>query len=412
MRIAVIGSGISGLAAAYYLSRRYEVHVFEKDTRIGGHTHTVVVDSSKGALPIDTGFIVHNEKTYPNFCRLLDELGVATSGSDMSFAVQCRLTRFEYSSRGARGFFADALNLVRPVHWVLLREILRFNREAPKLLQSDQPEMTLGQFLESGRYSTQFVERYLFPMACAVWSMPPDDAARFPAVTLVRFFANHGMLGINTHPKWKVLRGGSHSYLAPLTAPFRDNIHQGVEIQSISRMESGVTLKFADRPNVTFDDVVFACHGDQVLPLLADPSNEERQVFSNFLTSKNETVLHTDEQLLPRRQNARASWNYQLGESGQVAVTYHMNRLQTLNVRENYCVTLNSSAEIDPRKVIRRMVYEHPLYTRSAIRSQSRWPDVSGQRHTHFCGAYWFYGFHEDGVNSALRVARALGVQV
>jgi predicted NAD/FAD-binding protein len=417
-RIAVIGSGISGLAAAYYLSRRYEVHVFEKETRLGGHTHTVIADSSKGKIPIDTGFIVHNEKTYPNFCRLLAELGVETAWSDMSFGVQCRATHFEYSSRGARGFFADRRNALRAAHWVLLREILRFNREAPRLLLANEGEyenameLTLGEFLESGKYSTEFLERYLYPMSSAVWSMPPPAAAQFPAITLIRFFANHGMLGINTHPRWKFLKGGSHSYIAPLTTGFRDRVQTGVDIHSVTRTDSGVTLHFADWPALTFDHVVFACHGDQVLPLLGDPSPEEREVFSSFATSRNEAVLHTDDSLLPRRPDARASWNYHVGDASQAAVTYHMNRLQSLTTRENYCVTLNSTGEIDSTKVIRRMIYRHPLYTLAAVRAQKRWREVSGARHTHYCGAYWFYGFHEDGVNSALRVASALGVHV
>lgn len=411
MRIAVIGSGISGLAAAYYLSRSFEVSVFEQDTRLGGHTHTVMVPSGKETVPVDTGFIVHNEQTYPNFCRLLSELGVETAWSDMSFGVHCRATNFEYSSRGARGFFADVRNAARPAHWGLLKEILRFNREAPRLLTGETSDLTLGEFLEAGRYSTPFIERYLYPMAAAVWSMPPDAAARFPAVTLIRFFSNHGMLGINTHPRWKVVRGGSHTYIAPLTAPFRKNIHTGVRIEAVTRTQSGVTLKFAAQPEMKFDYVVFACHGDEVLPLLADPSPEEREVLSSFTTSRNETVLHTDEQLLPQRQSARASWNYQLNDRGRVAVTYHMNRLQSLNVPENYCVTLNSTGEIDPAKVIRRMVYRHPLLTRAAVRAQARWSEISTGR-THYCGAYWFYGFHEDGVNSALRVADALRVRV
>lgn len=415
-RIAVIGAGISGLAAAYYLSRRFDVHVFEKDTRLGGHTHTVMVDSSKGPLAVDTGFIVHNEKTYPNFGRLMTELGVPTAPSDMSFAVHCPRTDFEYSSRGARGFFANPLNAVRRGHWALLLEITRFNREAPRMLESagstEQPvDLTLGQFVESRRYSAEFLERYLYPMASAVWSMSPDAITGFPARTLVQFFSNHGMLGINTHPQWKVIQGGSHRYLDPLTMPFRKNIHLNVDIQSVTRRDSGVTVRLAGRPEMIFDHVVFACHGDQVLPMLAAPSEPERDILPNFTTSRNEAVLHTDSRLLPRRHAARASWNYQLGKRGRVTVTYHMNRLQSLGVPEDYCVTLNANGEISPAKVTRRMVYHHPLYTREAIRAQARWNEISGQRRTHYCGAYWLYGFHEDGVNSALRVARSLGVE-
>jgi predicted NAD/FAD-binding protein len=407
--VAVIGAGISGLAAAYYLSRKFDVHLFEKDTRLGGHTNTVMVESSQGPLAVDTGFIVHNDKTYPNFCRLRAELGVATAPSDMSFAVYSPETNFEYSSRGASGFFADRMNAIRPRHWFLLREIMRFNREAPRLLATDD-DIALGEFVEEGRYSAAFLERYLYPMASAVWSMSPDAATRFPARTLVQFFANHGMLGIDTHPRWKVIRGGSCRYLDPITEPIHGKIDISAGIQSVTRNESRVTIRFAERPERHFDHVVFACHGDQVLPLLADPTDTERDVLSNFTTTRNETVLHTDSSLLPRRRNARASWNYHIGSRGRVTVTYHMNRLQGFDLPEDYCVTLNADGRIDPSKVIRRIVYHHPLYTREAIRAQARWAEISGAHRTHYCGAYWHYGFHEDGVNSALRVARALGV--
>ena len=411
IRVAVIGGGISGLSAAYYLSRKFEVHLFEKDSRLGGHTHTVTVDSSDGPLPVDTGFIVHNEKTYPNFCRLMRELGVPAAPSDMSFGVHCPRTGFEYSSRGASGFFANRKNAARPAHWGLLREILRFNREAPRVMENADPaDLTLGEYVDSAGYSTRFLEAYLYPMAAAVWSMSPDAVTRFPARTLVQFFANHGMLGINTHPQWKVIPGGSQRYLGLLTAPFQKNIHLDSDIRSVTRHDGGITLRFSDRPEMVFSQVVFACHGDQVLPLLGDPTDAERDILSSFTTTRNETVLHTDSRMLPKRAAARASWNYQLGERGQVTVTYHMNRLQSLGVREDYCVTLNAKGEIDPAKVICRMIYHHPLYNREAIRAQARWNEIDGERRTHYCGAHWFYGFHEDGLNSALRVVRSLGI--
>jgi predicted NAD/FAD-binding protein len=409
-RIAVIGSGISGLSAAYYLSRRHEVHVFESDTRIGGHTHTVTVESERGPIPVDTGFIVHNDRTYPHFCRLIEELGVETQPSDMSFAVTGQDGAFEYSSRGLGGFFAQKRNYFSPDHYTLLREILRFNREAPKVLHDPDAEgRTLGEFLEAGRYAPVFVERYLIPMTGAVWSMAPEAMPMFPAATLIRFMQNHGMLGINTHPQWKVLRGGSHSYFAPLTAPFKERISKDTAITSIERSERGATVQFQDRPPQSFDEVVFACHGDQILPLLARPTDAEREVLGSFTTTRNETCLHTDSTLLPKRAAARASWNYLLGDSGKVTMTYHMNRLQSLDTAEEYCVTLNANGHVNPARALLRMVYEHPLYTRAAIRAQERWLEISGVNHTHFCGAYWFYGFHEDGVRSGMRVAETLG---
>ena len=410
-RIAIIGSGISGLSAAYYLSRQHEVHVFESDTRIGGHTNTVIVDSESGPLAVDTGFIVHNDRTYPNFCRLMRELGVETQPSDMSFAVTETGGAFEYASHGLAGFFAQKSNLLSPRHYTLLREILRFNREAPKVLNDPEAEgRTLGQFLNAGGYAQVFIERYLIPMAGAVWSMAPEVMPSFPVVTLVRFMQNHGMLGINTHPKWKVIRHGSHSYFEPLTAPFQDRITKNSAITSVERSDSGVTLQFRDRPTQPFDEVVFACHGDQVLPLLGQPTEGERDVLGCFTTTRNETCLHTDPAMLPKRTAARASWNYLLGDAGKVTVTYHMNRLQSLQTNEDYCVTLNGNGAIAEAKVLRRMVYEHPLYTHAAIRAQDRWSEISGRNRTHFCGAYWFYGFHEDGVRSGMRVAESMGV--
>jgi predicted NAD/FAD-binding protein len=402
-KIAVIGSGISGLAAAYYLSRKHEVWLFEKDSRLGGHTHTVMVDSSQGPLGVDTGFIVHNDVTYPNLVRLFAELGVETAPSDMSFAVTDRRNGFEYSSRGLNGFFAQRKNVLDPAHYRLLREILRFNREAPC---STETGGTLGDFIAEHRFDEGFVEKYLYPMASAVWSMTPEAMREFPAATLIQFFQNHGMLGINTHPKWKVLKSGSNSYIGPLTAPFRERIATGVDVGGIARAENHVLVE-----GRRFDDVVFACHGNQILPLLADPTDGERDVLRHFETTKNEVCLHTDSSLLPRRERARASWNYNLDGHQSATVTYHMNRLQNLRVPEDYCVTLNANGHIRRDRVLRRMTYFHPLYTREAIRAQGRWQEISGVRRTHFCGAYWFYGFHEDGLNSALRVARALGVE-
>jgi len=414
-RIAVIGGGIAGLGAGYLLSRRHEVHLFEREPRVGGHTHTLVVDGATGPLALDTGFLVHNDRTYPNLVRLFSELGVRTRPSDMSFGVTCRRTGYEYSSRGLRGFFADRRNLVRPRHYRLFAEILRFNREAPALLaESDAGAMTLGEFVDRQRCTDDFLRFYLLPMASAVWSASLEAIRAFPAASLIRFFDNHGMLGIDTHPTWKVVEGGSHSYLDPITAPYRSRVRTGVTIQSVRRLDPGVELCLGDGSRHVFDEVVFACHGDQVLGLLADATDLEREVFSGFATSRNDVWLHTDTSLLPRRSAARASWNYNLGgdDDGRGAtVTYHLNRLQSLAAPAEYCVTLNPGGAIDPSRVIARMVYRHPLYSRESLGAQARWAEVSGRRHTHFCGAYWRYGFHEDGFVSALRVARALGVE-
>ena len=412
--IAVIGAGISGLAAAYFLSRRHRVQLFEQEPRLGGHTNTVLIATPTGSVPLDTGFLVHNDRTYPNLVRLFGELGVATRDSDMSFAVSCRRTGLEYSSRGANGFFAQRRTLVSPSHLALLREILRFNREAPALLGApDGGRQTLGEFLEARRFGEAFTHHYLFPMASAIWSASLDAIRSFPALTLIRFFDNHGLLSLHAQPTWKVVAGGSQTYIPHLMAPVSGGIHQGVAIETVRRDERQVTIAFRDRPSQTFDDVVFACHGDQVLPLLANPSDHERDVFAGFTTTTNEAWLHTDASVLPALPRARASWNYLLAADAGAAptVTYDLNRLQGLTTPEQYCVTLNPDGGIDERRVLRRFVYRHPLYTREAISAQQRWREVSGVNRTHYCGAYWFHGFHEDGLNSALRVAGALGVE-
>src|SRR4051812_35108276 len=316
--VAVIGAGISGLAAAHFLSRRHRVHLFEKESRLGGHTNTVVLERESGDIALDTGFLVHNDRTYPNLVRLFGELGVATRDSDMSFAVSCRRTGLEYSSRGADGFFAQRRNLVRPSHLSLLREIVRFNREAPALLGApDGERQTLGDFLDSHRFGEGFTHRYLFPMASAIWSASLDAIRSFPALTLIRFFENHGLLSLNAQPTWKVVAGGSHTYIPGLIAPFSGNIHRGASIDAVQRSEAGVTLTFHDRPSMRFDEVVFACHGDEVLPLLADPTDRERSVFARFTTTANVAWLHTDASVLPAETRARASWNYRLaGDAG------------------------------------------------------------------------------------------------
>lgn len=411
-RIAVIGAGIAGMATAHLLSRKHEVWLFEKESRLGGHTHTHAIETSSGVLPIDTGFIVHNDRTYPNLVQLFRKLGIERQASEMSFGVSCRDTGFEYSSRGLRGFFASQRNWYRPGHYRFLAEIVRFNREARRLLQYPaNADLKLGEYLRAHRFEGDFTRYYLHPMAAAVWSTSPEEIEDFPAFTLIRFLENHGLLGLTSQPQWQVLKGGSSSYIAPLTAPFQQRIRLGAKIDGVARTQAGAEIAFKDRAPETFDEVVFACHAPQTMQLLKDATPLERQVLNGFRTSRNETVLHTDSRLLPRRMGARASWNYHLGTRRQAAtLTYHMNRLQSLPTPEDYCVTLNDTQSVDQRRILREMTYFHPLYTVEAVRAQARWPEISGRNRTHFCGAYWFYGFHEDGLNSAIRVAERLGV--
>ncbi len=410
--IGVIGAGISGLTAAYLLGRRHRVTLYERDSRLGGHTNTVTVDDEAGRLPLDTGFLVHNPATYPNLVRLFTELGVETRTSDMSFSVSCAATGLEYSSRGLRGFFADRRNRVRAAHYRLLADIIRFNREAPPLVEEPEAaEMTIGEFLRARRYGEDFVTRYLTPMASAIWSSSLDGIEGFPAQMLIRFLDNHGMLAVSRRPTWRVVAGGSQAYVQRMAARL-GGVRLGARLASVRRSERGVVLGFHDRPAETVDEVVFSCHGDQVLPLLADATDAERDVFAHFTTTPNETWLHADARMLPRLPKARASWNYRLGASPECppSVTYDLNRLQRLSAATQYCVTLNPREPIASDRVIGRFAYRHPRFTVAAMRAQGRWSEVSGVGRTHFCGAYWRNGFHEDGVVSAVRVAHALGV--
>ena len=404
-RVAVIGSGISGMSAAYFLSRKHEVWLFENQDRLGGHTHTHAIDGHQ----IDTGFIVYNERTYPNLVKLLADLGVASQPSDMSFSVFHPSTSFVYSSNGLDGFFADRRNLFRPSHYRLGMDILRFNKESPRLLETND-DVSLADYLEREKYSQIFKDLYLYPMASAIWSTSLGQIGQFPALTLIRFFANHNLLSVGHHHVWQAVKGGSSSYIEPLTRTYRDRIVLNTKIQSIVSKLTGIEIRMANGDVQSFDEIVFACNAQQALAMLPDATEKERAVLSNFHTSENRASLHTDETLLPKQGAARASWNCILGGDGGAALTYHMNRLQNLPGPLQYCVTLNAGSLIDPTKLLRTLEYRHPLYTLKAVAAQQRWHEISGQRHIHFCGAYWFYGFHEDGLNSGMRVARQLGV--
>ena len=414
MRVAVIGSGISGLAVAWWLSRRHEVHLFEKESRLGGHTHTHTIETSRGPRPIDTGFIVHNDRTYPNLILLFEQLGLKREDSDMSWGVKGDATGIEYSSYGLGGFFADRSRVFAPSQWVLLRDILRFNRDALQLLGEGRAEtLTLGAFIEERGYSQIFRDYYLYPTVAAIWSTAPRKVLEFPAATLIRFFSNHGLLTVNGHPQWKVLAGGSSVYIDKLIRPLGAHVYLGKGVVGVRREGGQVMVKLDGEEEMAFDQAVIAAHGPQALAMLRDASELEREVLQAFRVSSNEAILHTDTSILPSRKAAWASWNYRIpAEIGAPAtLTYDMNRLQNLDTPERYLVTLNSTDRLNPARILRRMNYQHPLYTLEAIRSQSRWKEISGVRGIHFCGAYWFNGFHEDGYLSALRVAQAMGVE-
>lgn len=412
MRIAVVGSGISGMLAAYLLAGDHELTVFEADARIGGHTNTIDVEFGEERLAVDTGFIVYNDWTYPNFIRLLEKLEVPTQTSDMSFSVTCRRTGLEYNGTSIDTLFAQRRNILRPSFWRMVRDILRFNREAPGILGAPDDSLTLGDLVLRGRYSREFVDHYLFPMGAAIWSSGREQIRDFPAHFFVRFFHNHGMLSVDDRPQWRVLQGGSRSYIGPLTAPYSDRIRLGTPVRGISRDASGVTVRARGCEPERFDEVVIAAHSDQALAMLENPSDAEREILGALPYQANRAVLHRDDSVMPRARKAWASWNYTIprGESERVTVTYWMNLLQSLRSRETFFVTLNPVDAIDPATVVTEIEYHHPLFTTASIRAQERYDEIGGRSHrTHYCGAYWRNGFHEDGIVSALRVAAAFG---
>ncbi|AIB34673.1 hypothetical protein PS706_05239 [Pseudomonas fluorescens] len=412
MKIAIIGSGIAGLTSAYLLSRRHEITLFEAGNRIGGHTHTVNVTVDDKSYAIDTGFIVFNDWTYPNFIRLLGQIGVRFKPTEMSFSVCDENTRFEYNGNNINSLFAQRSNILSPGFWGMLRDILRFNREAPLDLQEQRisADMTLGDYLEAKGYGPRFILHYIVPMGAAIWSMSLVDMLKFPLQFFVRFFKNHGLLSVNNRPQWCVIEGGSSSYIEPLTRNFREHIRLDCPVHLVERNEEGVVVHSAAGTEA-FDKVVFACHSDQALALLGDPSESELQILGALPYADNDVVLHTDTRLLPDRQLAWASWNYRLtpNRQTQAAVTYDMNILQGIDSDTTFCVSLNQTPMINPLKILARYTYAHPQYSLAAVAAQGRREEISGVRNTFYCGAYWANGFHEDGVVSALHVAQAFG---
>jgi len=411
LQVAVIGSGISGLACAHYLSDRHHVEVFEANKQIGGHTATVDVQLGTRRYAVDTGFIVFNDWTYPNFIALLDQLGVSSRPSSMGFSVHDEVSGLEYCGSGLNGLFAQRRNLVSPRFLSMVRDILRFNREAIEDLDAGRVDnaTTLGDYLDARHYGPAFRRQYLIAMASAIWSADCDSVVNFPLQFFLRFFRNHGLLSVRERPQWRVIEGGSREYLRPLCQRFEDRIHTGCAVIAVARQPDRVTLTLASGEERHFDQVVIATHADQALAMLADPSSEEQAVLGALPYQDNDAVLHTDVRLLPTNRNTWSSWNYRLGVDDQRAVvTYNMNILQGLEAPETFCVTLNHTSAINPHKILGRFTYAHPVFSLAGIEAQARWGDINGQRRTWYCGAYWHNGFHEDGVVSALRVAEAL----
>ena len=402
-KIAVVGTGIAGNVASYYLNQDHDITVFEKNNYVGGHSHTHSVSSPEGDYQVDSGFIVFNYETYPQFTRLLQKLGVEVQTSEMSFGVRCERTGLEYMGSTLNSLFTQRRNFFRPSFWGMLIDIIRFNRNGASLLDEGDTEISLEDYLKKEAYGKAFKEDYLLPMASAVWSADKNMMSRFPAKYLIRFFYNHGLLKIFNRPQWYVIKGGSKEYVDAITRGHRHAIRLDTAVNSISRSDTGVIIK-TSVDQESFDYVFLACHSDQALSLLANPRELEREVLGAITYQKNDAVLHTDTSLLPKNRRAWAAWNYHRleREQDQVAMTYNMNILQNFSCETQFCVTLNNTSAVDPSKIIAKMRYEHPVYTPESVAAQGRQREINGQDRIYFCGAYWRYGFHEDGVASAM----------
>jgi uncharacterized protein len=413
VRIAIVGAGISGMLAAYLLHNEHEIVLYEAGSYAGGHTNTVRVDTPLGSHHVDTGFIVMNDRTYPNFTRLLDRLGVATQPTHMSFSVKGEDEDFEYSGT-PRGIFCQPRNLISIRFQRMLLDLQRFNRGLRRLLEHEpHSERSLGEFLAEHNFSQGFIDRLLVPQISAVWSADPLRMRSFPVRFLAEFFSNHGMLGLRDRPHWSTVSGGSARYVDALTAPYREHIRLNTPVHSITRHQGHVEIVARGLEAERFDQVVIATHSDQALAMLSDPSQRESALLGAIPYQHNDATLHTDSTLLPRRRSARAAWNFHLLREPKPlsTVTYYMNHLQRLKADRDFCVTLNRSEAIDPQKIIRTISYAHPVYTPAGVAAQQAHETIGGlAARTHYCGAYWGWGFHEDGVRSALRACEPFGV--
>ena len=415
-RIAVIGAGVSGLTTAWLLSEKYDVELFEAGDYAGGHTNTEMVTAGGREWPVNTGFIVFNDWTYPNFMKLMDRLGVASEVSDMSFSVDCHSSGLQYNGTSLNTLFAQRSNLLNLPFLRMIQEILRFNKESRADLAAGNIEdtETLGEYLNRNGYSRYFRQYYIVPMGAAIWSAPEIVLEQFPIRFFLQFFNNHGMLSVDDRPTWRVISGGSARYVDAMMERLGDRTHLNSPVSSVVREPDHVVVT-VNHEHHHFDQVVFACHSDQALGMIADPSAKELEILGAITYQRNDVVLHTDRSVLPSNRRAWAAWNYFIPQHSTepVSVTYNMNILQNFDeAPETFCVTLNRSQDIDPERVIKCFDYAHPVFTLEAVAAQKRYDEIGGHNRSHFCGAYWFNGFHEDGVSSALRVTRALGVEL
>ena len=413
--IAIVGTGIAGLGCGYFLHRDFDVSLFDVNRYAGGHTNTITVDEDGRPVPIDTGFMVYNDVTYPNLVRLFDELGVETMPTSMSFGVQHVGTGIEYCGSGVNGLFAQRRNVVRPRFLRALRQISRFNELASRAMSEEMdPDSTLEGFCHDQRLGDELLELYLLPIASAIWSTPFDDVRAFPVATLMRFFRNHGLLGgLAGHHQWRTVRGGAKTYVEKMTRGFRGRIHLGNAVVRVERSPRHVALKFADGASAVFDKVILACHADEALSMLAQPTAEERRVLAPFRYEKNIATLHTDPAPMPRTRRAWASWNYRL-DGTSASTIYWMNSLQRVSTRRDYFVSINDPGLVDRSRVLATIDYEHPVMTREAVAAQRELPSlnaVAEEQTTYFCGSYFRYGFHEDAFASAIAASRAVARQ-
>lgn len=404
MRVAIVGAGVSGLTAGHLLHPHHEIVVYEANDYAGGHTHTHAVETEAGSWAVDTGFIVFNDRNYPNFIRILEELGVESQPTTMSFSVKDEQNDFEYSGGSVNGLFAKRSHLLKPSFHRMYMDLVRFNRDSRAVLKSGELNgVSLRDYLDERGYSRDFIEKLIVPQAAAVWSADPDQMWSFPASFMLEFFDNHGILEIRGRPQWRAIAGGSQRYVERMTAPFADRIRLSSPVESISREQDAVTVTARGGEPERFDHVVIASHSDQALRMLSDASDREHELLGAIPYQPNDVLLHTDRSMLPRRRRAWASWNYHLTgeEVSRPTVTYHMNRLQSLDADVDFCVTLNRDEAVAPEHVLRRISYDHPVYTAAGLVAQRRRGEIDGERRTSYCGAYWGSGFHEDGVVSA-----------
>ena len=405
-RIAIIGSGISGLTVARHLRAENDITIFEASSWVGGHTHTIDVERDGQHWAVDTGFIVFNDRTYPNFIEMLDELKVPSQPAPMTFSVRCDATDLEYRGADLPGLFAQRKNIFRPRFYRLLQGIIKFNKAGAKLIEDGDDRMTVKQFFETNKFSRDFYEYYFLPMGSAIWSCPQSTFEEFPIRFIADFYHHHGLLSVKNRPQWRVISGGSRSYVAPLIADFKDRIRLDTPVHHVHRQPEQVTVSFAGGREV-FDHVVFACHADQALRLLGDKAtSSERQILCAFPYESNDVVLHHDEEILPKRRRAWAAWNYLMPDSQEhkASLTYCMNILQSFECQDTFCVTLNNTDRINPNKIIQSFNYWHPVFDARRKEMQQRHGELLGPQRTSFCGAYWGNGFHEDGVVSGLAV--------